>query len=248
MHLRIVTPTTATALDGAALEGLRAVLRPTTELDVVMLDQGPESIETEPEEALSVPGTLQRVAEAVRARCDGVIINCVGDPGLAAARELVAIPVVGPGQAGMHLASMLGGRFSILVARGRGIAAMRSLVARYGLQAKLASVRALEIPIGELRGGEERLLGALVREAQLATKRDGAEVVMLGSTGMVQVARRLAASLAEMGVRVPVVDPLLSAVILAEGLVSAGVSHYRSDPTSPSMPAVGASHPSAHAL
>jgi allantoin racemase len=226
IRLRIVTPVAAHDSSIISTSRLLQFLRPTTFLDAVGLDEGPATIETELDEALATPGTLRRVAEAAESGCDAIIIECVGDPGLPAARELVAVPVLGPGQTGIHVSSMLGSRFSILVARPRGIAPMRSLVSHYGFQDRLASVRAIGIPIDELGVVDHRSLDGLIAEAQLAIQDDGADVIMLGSTRMTGFAGPLSAHLVSDAVRTPVVDPLVSAVILAEGLVSARLSHH----------------------
>jgi allantoin racemase len=227
VHLRIVTPIVSTDFGLEALEDLRAVVRPTTHLDMVFLDQGPPSIEVELDEALAIPDTLRRVLEAAEEGCDAVVLNCMGDPGLAAARELVPMLVIGPGLAGMHLASMLGARFCVIVARARGIAPMEALVARYGLRDRLASVRALEIPVLELEHDQGRLVEALFVEARQAIRDDGANVILLGSTGMIRIGPLLSHRLAEVGTPAPVVDPLLAALTLAEVLAAMGLTHHR---------------------
>ena len=45
---------------------------------------------------------------------DAVVIDCMGDPALGAAREATSIPVLGPAQTSMHLAALLAHSFSIV--------------------------------------------------------------------------------------------------------------------------------------
>ncbi|MDR7545616.1 MAG: aspartate/glutamate racemase family protein [Armatimonadota bacterium] len=74
----------------------------------------PETIESLFDEALLAPWTVEMAVEAERRGYDAVITGCAGDPGVEAAREMVRIPVIGPGQAALHTAVMLGTMFGVL--------------------------------------------------------------------------------------------------------------------------------------
>ena len=84
----------------------------TTGIDDV--SEGPASIESAYEEYLSIPASVARCAELELEGWDAVVLGCFGDPGLDAFREIVSIPVVGPGEASVLLAASLGHRFSIV--------------------------------------------------------------------------------------------------------------------------------------
>ena len=73
---------------------------PDTEVEVRETSAGPASVESSVEEYLSVPGLIEAVPALEAEGFNALIIGCFGDPGLAPARELVDIPVIGPGQAG----------------------------------------------------------------------------------------------------------------------------------------------------
>jgi len=47
-----------------------------------LIAQGPASIESEFDEALSVPDTIRRAMDAERKGANAIIIDCMGDPGL----------------------------------------------------------------------------------------------------------------------------------------------------------------------
>lgn len=151
----------------------------------------------------------------------------MADPGLHAARELVDIPVVGPSQASMHLAAMLGHRFSFLTVFDHDVPAAEDLVARYGLSSKLASVRAFNIPVLALKEDVDETVRVLVELAEKAVREDGAHVIVPGCTGLAGLAPRIQAGLREQGCEVPVLDPPSVAVKLAEALVDLGQSHSK---------------------
>ena len=56
-----------------------------------------------------------------RRRADGFVLACFGDPGLDAARELAAGPVVGIAEAGMKTATLLGRGFSVVTTLSRTV-------------------------------------------------------------------------------------------------------------------------------
>ena len=93
---------------------LQAAAQKDTIVDVIDIEHGPRSIESFYEEYLSVPETANKTIQAEKDGFDGVILGCFGDPGLDALREVVDIPVIGPGATAMHVASMLGRRFSVI--------------------------------------------------------------------------------------------------------------------------------------
>ena len=110
MKIRLVVP--ITGLSGEAIEGrlefLREIAEPGTEVDAVQVVVGPPAIESEVDAVRAGPDVLRLVKEAEVEGCDAVIIWCGSDPALAAARELVDIPVIGPGESMRAIASILG--------------------------------------------------------------------------------------------------------------------------------------------
>ena len=90
------------------LEFLREIAEPGTEVDAVQVAVGPPAIESEVDAAQAGPDVLRLVSEAEANGCDAVIIWCGSDPALEAARELVDIPVIGPGESMRAIASILG--------------------------------------------------------------------------------------------------------------------------------------------
>jgi allantoin racemase len=122
-----------------------------TIVDIADIETGPSSIESAYEEYLSVPGSVAKVIQAENGGFDGVILGCFGDPGLEAMREMVSIPVVGPGETSMHVASIIGSKFSIVTVLESVVPSLERLARIVGLYRRLASVRAVNIPVLELR-------------------------------------------------------------------------------------------------
>jgi len=110
MRIRLIIPITGLTREGIEerLSYLREIAEPGTEVEAVQVDVGPPAIESEADAVLAGPEVLRLVGEAERDGVDAAIIWCGGDPALAAARELVDIPVIGPGESMTALSMILG--------------------------------------------------------------------------------------------------------------------------------------------
>lgn len=240
MRIRVVIPSITEEFEALGLEQYSAGARPGTAISVTLLDRGPASIESRYDEVVAVPDIVCRVVQAEDDGVDAVIIDCMADPGLQAAREMVSIPVIGPAETAMHVASMLAHRFSLLTVLDRAVPMFRELAHRTGVAERLASVRAVNIPVLEL-GDTERVVKALVEQSVMAVREDGAHLIVFGCTGMIGLAEEVEKGLVGQGIAdVPVIDPGILAIKVAEALADLGLSHSkRTYPTPPEKLIVG---------
>jgi allantoin racemase len=205
-------------------ERRRKVFRlcPGTEVDSVGIARGPSSIECRYDEILAIPEIVKRVKEAEDEGINACVVNCFGDPGVRASREVVKIPVLGPCESSLLVASSMCDKFSVITVL-KSVSGLIEENARiYGLAEKLASVRAVDIPVLDLHGNEEKTAKLLYEEGRKALEEDDAEVLILGCTGMTGMAERLSK---ELGVHV--LDPLPTAVKFAEMFAGLGLSHSK---------------------
>jgi allantoin racemase len=136
---------------------------------------------------------------------DAVCIDTVSDSGMYALRSRLSIPVIGPGQAGIHAACMLGHKFSVVTMWPQWFHLYRKILSEYKLEARCASLRSIDTrPDLEelLEGKEEVVFQKLEDESRRAIEEDGADVIVLGSTTMHQSHAYLAEKLP-----VPVINP-----------------------------------------
>ena len=241
--LHVITPVTPAdlAVDAASLPK-----DPGWRIACVQITDGPESIESAYESAQAVPDVLRLIGEANQAGAAACVLDCMGDPGLRAGRELGPTLVMGPAMAGFHAACMLGDRYSVLAVSRNLESEHRALARDYGLEARLASVRAVEIPILQLNDDVDHLVDALVVQARLAVVEDGADVLVLGCTGMIGVVDRVAEGLEAQGITgVPVIDPFLVGIEIAKALAGLGLTRKHPDlpPPQPGISGVTTSSP-----
>jgi allantoin racemase len=112
MRIRLIVPITGLNHQAITqrLEFLDSIKSKETVLDYRQVKNGPPAIESEADAVLAGPDILRLVVEAEEEGVDAAIIWCGDDPALHAARELVDIPVIGPGESMRAISSTLGGK------------------------------------------------------------------------------------------------------------------------------------------
>jgi allantoin racemase len=222
MRILVVNPNTSSTMTDHLRQELNTTKGPTTQLVVVNPDVGPLSIESAFDEAHAIPPTIALIERAAAEGFDAAVIACFADPGLTAARELVSIPVVGMEEAALHVASMLGHRFTILTSRCYRVPAKIAHVAQLGLETRLASVRPLDMSVLEMDADPVRAKARILEVGRSAVESDGAEVLVLGCAGLAGYGHELSHALG-----VTVVDPTPVALKIAELLVELQLTHSK---------------------
>jgi len=196
-----------------------------TEVSVEPIAKGPAAIESAHDAGLVVPELIRLAPLAEQRGYDALIIGCYSDPGLDALRELLSIPVIGPGAASLHLAAQLGTRICVLTPSGRGYGRVAARLRGLGLAALLASVRGIGLSVMDMAKQTPGALDKAAAAARLAVEEDGADVLVLGCMSMAF----LPGICEDLGRRVgvPVVNPVIAALKTAEALVAMKLSHSK---------------------
>ena len=232
--IQVINPNTSRAMTDGIARTAREAAGPGSTVLAVTSAMGPASVESHYDEALAVPGVLAAVRDGERAGADAHVIACFGDPGLAAAREAAAGPVVGIAEAAAHLATFLGRSFSVVTTLSRTTGHTRDLMRGYGFGAACAGVHACDIAVLDL---DSPSAWASVGKACVSARdADGCDVIVLGCAGMTGLAATLSAELG-----LPVVDGVAAAVKLAESLVALGLRTSKRDEYAapPAKPVLG---------
>lgn len=212
MKILIINPNSDSKMTEAIQKAAEAYARNDFEIVCRHNPEAPRFINTYEDEARTAPGMIRLIREN-EAAVDAFIVACHCDPNLDTIKEVTRKPVVGIGEASMRLAAMLGHRFSVIAVDKHSSPNKQALVRKYHLEGLLASIRTPEL---DLMGApeEERYLDA----ARTALQKDGAEVIVLGCAGMAGLGSRLQREL-----NAPVLDGVVCALIIATGLVRAGL-------------------------
>jgi allantoin racemase len=191
-----------------------AYLPPDFEIEFLVPADSPEFLDEAGhfDEAIGAAGALLRTLSPDRFAA--IIFAGALDPGLAAAREASPVPVVGPGEASMYLAWLVGRRISIVTVDEHAVAAAHRMLDALALVPPLASIRSMEMPVRAIMSNLDAAEERLHLECARAVEDDGAEALFLGAMilGMLPTSDSLAKELG-----VPVINPVrVSASAAAE--------------------------------
>jgi allantoin racemase len=180
---------------------------------------GPRSIESIYDELLSTTGTLQIMIENLD-EYDAFVIACYSDhPTVYAGREITDKPVIGIAEASMYISCMLGYKFSVVTTNKEWEPLLWDAVRHFGLTERCASVRTTGMPVLMLEAASPEETYQMILEAsKKALELDGAEVISLGCAGMTGLDKKLEAELG-----VPVIDGVVGALKMLEGLLAYGI-------------------------
>jgi allantoin racemase len=219
MKIKLINPNTTVRMTDTMARCAREIAAPGTDIVAVTSPMGPPSIEGWYDESLALPGLLGEVAAGEQDGVHAHVIACFGDPGLYAARELARGPVIGIAEAAMHAASVLAPGFSVVTTLARTTGMAWHLAERYGMKRFCRNVRAADVAVLELDrpgSGARRLI---VDECRRALDEDGADAIVLGCAGMVDLCHEI-----EDAIGAPVVEGVTAAVKWAEALVALRLS------------------------
>jgi allantoin racemase len=210
MRLLLVNANTSEFVTAKVAAAARRAAAPGTEIVPVTGRFGARVIATRTELAVAEHATVELLAEHAQG-CDAVLIAVSYDSALSAAREMLAIPVVGITEAAMLTACMLGGRIGLVVFGSRVLPIYRELIDRHGLAARVAGWRAIDSNAPYAAGSQDEVDVLTVAAARSLIEHDGAEVVVLTGAVMAGVPARL-----QSRVDVPLLDGVNCGVRQAE--------------------------------
>ena len=211
MKILIINPNSSVEMSAAIQNVAEIYANGDFEFKTVPTPNAPEYIDYYTDQAIAAPGMMQIVKEN-EAEYDAFIVACHCDPNLDLLKQITDKPVVGIGEASMKLATMLGHSFSVVSAGKHSIPNKRALIHKYGLDNDCASVRGPKDDFDD-----PTVEGPYLNAAQIAMEEDLAEVIVLGCAGFAGMSEKMSAELG-----VPVLDGVVSALIIATGLVKAG--------------------------
>ncbi|MFG1412184.1 aspartate/glutamate racemase family protein [Xanthobacter sp. VTT E-85241] len=206
-RILVINPNSNAAVTAEIAAAVRDLASPDgPAIQCVTLHDGPPGVETQGDVEHATRLVLDYVG---REAASAYVIACYSDPGLIAARERTARPVLGIGEAGTFAAMMRGDRFGVIAILEASVRRQQRQARMLGVFPRYAGSKAIGLGVAELADHgrtRERMIaaGAFLRDAQQA------DVLILGCAGM---ARHRAALEDALGL--PVIEPSRAATAMA---------------------------------
>lgn len=214
IRIKVVIPNSGMDRDtlNARENMLSRAVSPGTQISVDCISGGPISIESVTDEIIAGPYLLEAGRQAQREGYDAFVVYCFSDLAVDALRENLSIPVIGPGAVALAAADMLSNRFTVVTTVERNVSrTLRRLKQNPLCREKMAGVRALNIPVAELRDDPKATMRYLSKLCQMAVEKDQADTLVLGCLGLAEYGDALEQ---EFGIKV--IDPAFLALAWAE--------------------------------
>lgn len=213
------------------------------------LDPGPPTpygdwmVENREEFALVGAGVLEKVSRACTSgEWDAIVLLGGGEPGVFPSKEIghrSGVPVISVAAAQMHVATMLGSRFTVLDIAESHSSHYASLVRAHGMADRCASIRIVDYPLPRpgaaacptifeersiaMSDGSSPAVDLAVGQAVAAIEEDGAEVIMFGCSLLFWLQPFVQRGLQQVGWDVPVLEGYSCAFAQARLQVVLGV-------------------------
>ncbi len=225
--VRIIVPANTEAFNEKIAHAVSPVVPPDIDYDVKNISSGNDCIENRYNLYENSMGVVKLVKETADEGFDGIFVTDFDMCGVAPAREIVNIPVIGGFRASAFTAMMLSERFSIITILDSTVAMQREHVKAFGLMENFASIRNINCPVQDLSNTEE-VIAMVYQACNMAIEQDGAQSIILGCTGFIGIAEPVSKMLSEKyGGYIPVTDPNMTAFSYLMLLVRNGYSQSR---------------------
>jgi len=200
----------------------RKIVSSDTEIHVRNLSNGPKAIEYDYDREIAAPYVVEEVIKASREGFDAVVINCFDDPGLDAAREVSDKLVLGIGETSIMAALLLGHRIAIISPGRQSIPIYHRRAMALGIEKRVVHIAGIDIGVLDIRRDLDKVKETLLGEIERSIRDHAAEVVVLGCGGFIGLAEELS-----IRANVPVIDPTMVTVKLAESLIGLRLRHSK---------------------
>lgn len=207
LRICVLVPAATSDYNERILQAIAPVLPADVEVEIRNITEGHPCIENRTnwlENGMPVVKLAQGIEQE---GFDGIWLTDFDMCGVEAAREVINIPIIGGFPTSAFTALALSQRFSIITVLQSTLAMQRGHVLTYGLSESFASIRAVDCTVPELEN-VDIVVAKTLEQAIKAVKEDGAQSLLLGCTGFVDIAEKVSTLLSEtVGAYVPVIDP-----------------------------------------
>ena len=203
--IKVVNPNSTEAISAQIKEGVGDLASGLgVEIKVLTCVTGPPAVESDQDVSEAAQAMLSMIENYP---ADAFVVACFSDPGIEELRSLLEVPVVGIGESSLLMAMSRGRKVGIISALEKAIPRHFRYWERLGFASRVVADLATGRGVLEL-GSEEAYSDGLRTGRDLCQA--GADVVVLGCTGLVGLRGRLQDDLG-----VPVIEPCQAGVRLA---------------------------------
>ncbi len=173
---------------------------------------------------LVAPAYIESFRQAEKQGYDAVVPLGMLDLGVDGGKSAVDIPVVGPMEAALHIACLLGDRFGLIIYHEKLLAFNRAIVRRYGMEERIVGFGVSGFDLPDLTAHRDEVVQNFVGEAKKLVA-NGAEVII--PMGISQCPVHIKPDWLQAQLGVPVVEGIGAPIRMAAMLAGLGLKQSR---------------------
>lgn len=183
-----------------------------TELSMECLTDTPVEINSMADALLAGPEILRMAETAEAEGCSAVVLYCFSDPAAEACRERLQIPVIGGAQAALMMAALQGKRIGVILTDPGRIPEKEWFLRTLGIASdRIASIEAISFAGHSIWKERDAALHLLIEKGKEMKETRHVDVLIPGCLSFLGLGEALSDA-----VGLPVIDPAVAAVTLAE--------------------------------
>lgn len=173
---------------------------------------------------LVTPAYIESYKQAEKEGYDAVVPLGMLDLGVDGGKSAVDIPVVGPMESSLHVASLLGDRFGLIIYHEKLLAFNRAIVRRYGMEDKIVGFGVSGFDLPDITANREKVVENFLAEGKKLVAQ-GAEVII--PMGITQCPVHIKPDFLQKQLGVPVVEGIGAPIRVAGMLAGLGLTQSR---------------------
>jgi len=212
------------------VQGAREAYSHVPWVEIVGYDEGTDPVMTYSDIEMNLPGILKRLMKAEKEGYKAAIVGCFGDPGLHGARQLLSIPVLGPGETALAVASTLGEKILVIEPGEEFVFATELMIRSYGYSDRIVGVYSTEFGLECCVPGHEKaeeISRRIGDDICSRLEQTGAHVIVLGCIGFNYFMDIVKKAIEEKGFACPIVEPGITVMHYAKFLLELGLNESR---------------------
>lgn len=171
------------------------------------------------------PAFIDAYIEAERLGYDAIVPLGTLDIACDGGRSAVDIPIIAPSEAMLHIASMLGQRFGLLIYHAKLKPLLQRVVSRYEMNDRVGAWRSTGFDLPDLADNQNAAKENIIQNARRLVEEDDCDVVL--SMGVSQCPLLVEPAVLSEAIGVPVVEGVGAPIRLAAMMADLGLRHSR---------------------
>lgn len=232
MKIRIIVPANTDDFNQSIREAVLPVIPPDVEFDVVNINEGEPHIQNMTDFTINAPHVIELAIRTEKEGFDGIFVSDFDFCGVEPSRENVNIPIIGGFRPSALMAISLSEKVGLITIMDSVVAMQEEHFRNFGILNNLACILPIDVPVKEL--SNQKVIISKVYDKAMEAIEKGAQSIILGCTGFIEIAAPVSKLLKSKGYNIPVIDPnqagiTFTIMLVRNKLMQSRLTYYKKE-------------------